>query len=66
MKNSGFYRAVNTLRLGYTNQSVNAVEGNNRCLFSDPHKTPNTLCGQNIELLNVKLAVHIVTTVRYI
>ena len=32
------YRAVNTLRLGYTNQSVNAVKGNNRCLFSDPHK----------------------------
>ena len=25
----------------------------------------NTLCGQNVELLNVKLAVHIVTTVRY-
>jgi len=23
----------------------------------------NTVCGQNIELLNVKLAVHIVTTV---
>jgi len=22
----------------------------------------NTLCGQNLELLNVKLAVHIVTT----
>ena len=33
------YRAVNTPRLGYTNQSVNAVQGNNRCLFSDPHKT---------------------------
>ena len=33
------YRAVNKLRLGYTNQSVNAVQGNNRCLFSDPHKT---------------------------
>ena len=33
------YRAVNTLRLGYKNQSVNAVQGNNRCLFSDPHKT---------------------------
>ena len=32
-------RSVNTLRLGYTNQSVNAVYGNNRCLFSDPHKT---------------------------
>ena len=26
----------------------------------------NTLCGQNVELLNVKLGVHIVTTVRYI
>ena len=23
------------------NQSVNAVKGNNRCLFSDPHKTHN-------------------------
>jgi len=45
------YRAVNTLPLGYKNQSVNAVEGNNR---------------QNVELLNVKLTVHIVTTVRYI
>ena len=33
------YRAVNTVRLSYTNQSVNAVWGNNRCLFSDPHKT---------------------------
>jgi hypothetical protein len=30
------YRAVNTLRLGYKNQSVNAVQGNNSCLFSDP------------------------------
>jgi len=26
----------------------------------------NTLCGQNVGLLTVKLAVHIVTTVRYI
>ena len=25
----------------------------------------NTLCGQNVELLNVELAVHMVTTVRY-
>jgi hypothetical protein len=33
------YRAVNTLRLGYKNQSVNAVQWNNLCLFSDPHKT---------------------------
>jgi len=28
-------------------------------------KHTNTLCGQNVEL-NVKLVVHIVTTVRYI
>ena len=33
------YRAVNTLLLGYENQSVYVVWGNNRCLFSDPHKT---------------------------
>ena len=26
----------------------------------------NTVCGQNVELLNVKLVVHIVTTGRYI
>jgi hypothetical protein len=35
------YRAVNTLRLGYKNQSVNAVQGNNCCLFWDKHKTHN-------------------------
>jgi len=29
-------------------------------------KHTNALCGQNVELLSVKLAVHIVTTVRYI
>ena len=33
------YRAVNTLRLSYKNQPVNAVQWNNRGLFSDPHKT---------------------------
>jgi len=32
------YRAVNTLTLGYKNQSVNTIQGNNRCLFSDPYK----------------------------
>jgi len=26
----------------------------------------NILCGQNVELLNVKLAVHVVTTMLYI
>ena len=33
------YRAVNTLRLRYKNQPVGAAQWNNRCLFSDPHKT---------------------------
>jgi len=31
-------------------------------LFSDPQKHINTLCGQNVELLKVKLVVHMVTT----
>ena len=49
------YSAVNTLRLGYKNQSVNAVQGNNRCLFSDPYKTRKyILCGQNVKVLHVK------------
>jgi len=37
---SSRYRAVNTLRLGYKNQSDNAAYGNNLCLLSDQHKTP--------------------------
>jgi hypothetical protein len=32
------YRVVNTVHLSYKNQSVNAVQWNNRCLFSYPHK----------------------------
>ena len=36
-------------------------------VYSEIHtKQINTLCGENVELLNVKLAVHIVTTGRYI
>jgi len=32
-------------------------------VYCDIHtKHINTVCGQNVELLNVKLAVHIVTT----
>ena len=31
------YRAVNTFHLGYKNQSVYAVSGTSRCLFSDNH-----------------------------
>ena len=33
------YRAVNTFRLGYTTSQLMLYWGNNRCLFSDPHKT---------------------------
>ena len=33
------FRAVNTLRLSYKNQPVNAVQWNNSSLFSDPNKT---------------------------
>jgi len=32
------YRAVNTLRLGYKNQSVNSVQRNNDCLLWDPYR----------------------------
>ena len=36
-------------------------------VFSQIHtKHINTLCGQNVEIVDVKLVVHIVTTVRYI
>jgi hypothetical protein len=36
-------------------------------VFSEIHtKHINTVCGQNVEFLNVKLVVHILTTVRYI
>jgi len=54
------------LRTGYSFSYVvrNAVI---IAVCSEIHtKHINTLCGQNVELLNVKLAVHIVTTVRYI
>ena len=53
------YRAVNTLRLSYKNQPVNAVQWNNRGLFRDLYKLIHKLCGQNAEFLNV---VHIVET----
>ena len=33
------YRAVNTFHLGNKNQSVYAVSGTSRCLFSDKYKT---------------------------
>jgi hypothetical protein len=60
------YRAVNTpLSVIQTSQLMLYRETIAVC--SEIHtKHINTLCGQNVELLNVKLAVHIVTTVRYI
>ena len=54
------YRAVNTPRLVNKNQSVNAVQWNNRSFYWDPYKT-NTLCGQSVEFLVFNLAVRIVT-----
>jgi CRISPR/Cas system-associated protein endoribonuclease Cas2 len=56
------YRAVNTLCLGYkTSQLMLYREIIAVC--SEIHtKHINTLCEQNVELLNVKLVVHIITT----
>ena len=56
------YRAGNTFHLCYkTGQLMLYSEIIAVC--SQIHtKHINTLCGQNVELLNVKLAVHIVTT----
>ena len=55
-------RAVNTLRLSYKNQPVNAVQWNNRCLFSDSHKTHKCTVWTECRIMNVKLVVHIVAT----
>ena len=40
------YRAVNTFYLGYKNQSVYAVSGTSRCLFSDKYKTHKNSVGR--------------------
>jgi hypothetical protein len=60
------YRAVNTIRLSYKNQPVNAVQWNNCCLFCVPHKTHKYTVWAERRNVNVKLAVRIVTTVLYI
>jgi len=51
------YRAVNTLDIGYKNESVNVVK-EIIAVYSQIHtKHINTLCGHNVEFL-----VHIVNT----
>ena len=50
------------LNLGYKIQSILYREIIPLC-FEIYTKHLNTACGQNVELLNVKLAVYIVTTV---
>ena len=48
------YRAVNTLRLGYKNRQL-MLYSEIIAVYSQIHtKHINTLCGQNVELLNVK------------
>jgi hypothetical protein len=49
-----FYLAVNTHILSYKTKSVDVVQGNNCALFSDPYKHRNTLCGHNVQFLNVQ------------
>ena len=66
IKTQSVPRSKHTFRLGYkTSQLMLYREIIAVC--SEIHtKHINTLCGQNAQLLNVKLAVHRVTTVRYI
>ena len=55
------YRAVNTVSVIKTSQLILYREI--IAAFSEIHTIHiNTVCGQNVELLNVKLVVHIVTT----
>ena len=55
------YRAVNTVSSGYKTSQL-MLYREIMAVYSEIHtKHINTLCGQNVELLNVKLAVHTVT-----
>ena len=68
------YLRINTARTAQWALSISVIKTSQLMLYreiiavySEIHtEYINTLCGQNVELLNVKLAVHIVTTVRYI
>jgi hypothetical protein len=57
-----FYRAVNTLPLGYKTSQLLLYREIIAVCSEIRTKHINTVCGQNVELLSVKLAVHIVTT----
>ena len=57
------YRAVNTICIYVIKTSHLMFYREIMAVCSEKHtKHINTVCGQNVELLNVKLAVHIVTT----
>jgi hypothetical protein len=63
MLRSSTYRAVNTPRLIIKTTSQLMLYTEIIAICSHNHtKHINTLCGQNVELLNVGLVVHIVTT----
>jgi len=53
-----FERAVNTLHLGYQNQSVHGVNGTSRCLFSDKCKTHKYSVGRAYDCWIFNLLVH--------
>ena len=52
------YSAVNTFYLGYKNQSVYAVSGTNRCLFSGKYKTHKYSVGRAYSCWMLNLLVH--------
>jgi hypothetical protein len=56
------YRAVNTIDIGYETSQLTIEREIIAVCYEIHTKHINTLCGQNVQLLNVKLAVHIVTT----
>jgi hypothetical protein len=49
------YRAVNSFQLGYKNQSVYAVSGTSRCLFSDKYKTHKHSMGRAYSCQDIQL-----------
>ena len=59
----GPYRTVNTLPISVIKFSQLMLYREIMAVCSEIHtKHINTLCGQNVELVNVKLAVYVVTT----